>query len=194
MVHDIASRLRPSMCRALPFFHALSGCDTTSQLLRVGKKTARDRRSSMPEITQAFISLTARPESFTFKSQDMRLLERFCILMYSKSSSSVSLNDTRPQMFSNGSQTLENLPPTTAAYYQHVRRCILQSCYVWNQSLLPRQVIPNYADWGWKYDEKQEADCHTGPLWRMLAQLVSSLKDVDAKWHAKGTVNVLKPI
>ena len=37
-VHDIHSRLGPTWSRALPLCHALSGCDTTSQLLGCGKR------------------------------------------------------------------------------------------------------------------------------------------------------------
>ena len=37
-VHEISSLLGPQKSLALPLFHALSGCDTTSQMLGCGKK------------------------------------------------------------------------------------------------------------------------------------------------------------
>ena len=37
-VHDIKSALGPTKLLALPLFHSLSSCDTTSQLLGIGKK------------------------------------------------------------------------------------------------------------------------------------------------------------
>ena len=155
-IHDISTRLGPSVSRALPFFHALSGCDTTSQLLGCGKKTAWATWNSMPEMTDVFLSITDRPEAFTITSDKMRSLERFCILMYSKTCSAATLDDARLQLFSDGSRTLENLPPTTAAYYQHVRRSILQACFIWKQSLVSYQAVPNYSDWGWNYDEQKQ--------------------------------------
>lgn len=39
-VHDLANSLGTDHCRALPFFHALTGCDTTSSFFGHGKKGA----------------------------------------------------------------------------------------------------------------------------------------------------------
>ena len=39
-VHDIAVALGPSMCKALPSIHALTGCDTVSSFFGIGKTTA----------------------------------------------------------------------------------------------------------------------------------------------------------
>ena len=130
----ISSQLRHSMCRALPFVHALSGCDTTSQHLGCGKKTAWSTWISMPEITQVFISLTDKPECFTNDSEIMKSLERFCIIMYSKTCNAANLNKARLLLFSYGYRTLEPLPPTNAAYYQHLIRSILQTCYIYGIS------------------------------------------------------------
>ena len=38
--HEIAMTLGPSKCHGLPFFHALTGCDTVSCFSGRGKKTA----------------------------------------------------------------------------------------------------------------------------------------------------------
>ena len=38
--HKIAAGVGPLMCKVLPAFHALTGCDSTSALSRVGKKKA----------------------------------------------------------------------------------------------------------------------------------------------------------
>ena len=39
-IHEICSNLGPSKSLALPLFYAITGCDTTSQFLVCGKKTA----------------------------------------------------------------------------------------------------------------------------------------------------------
>ena len=39
-VHKIAARLGRPMCKAIPAFHSLTGCDTTSSLSGIGKKNA----------------------------------------------------------------------------------------------------------------------------------------------------------
>ena len=38
--HSIATTLGPQMCKVLPAFHLLTGCDSTSSLSGVGKKKA----------------------------------------------------------------------------------------------------------------------------------------------------------
>ena len=153
-IHDICKRLTKDEARALPFFHALTGCDTNSQPVNIGKKTAWDRWGSMPEMTQVFLWLLDNPEKFTMNSWVWNLLERYLIVQCSKSCSSSRLNDARLKLFQSGTKTLENLPPTSAAYFQHVKRAILQASFFWKQSLTPQQVIPNYALYGWKYDER----------------------------------------
>ena len=152
-IHDICKRLTKDEARALLFFHALTGCDTNSQPVNIGKKTAWDRWRSMPEMTQVFIWLLENPEKFTMDSWVWNPLERYLIVQYSKSCSSSSLNDARLKLFQSGNKTLEHLPPTSAAYFQHVKRVILQASFFWRQSLTPQQIIPNFSSYGWKYDK-----------------------------------------
>ncbi len=76
-VHDLFSRLGPSRSRTIPLFHALSGRDTTSQLLGCGKKTAWAAWESMPEMTETLLELTDNPDTFTIDSVRIQQLERF---------------------------------------------------------------------------------------------------------------------
>ena len=39
-IHSLSAQLGPSRCMALPLFHAVTGCDTVSQFLGCGKKSA----------------------------------------------------------------------------------------------------------------------------------------------------------
>ena len=146
----VCKRITKDEARALLFFHALTSCDTTSQPINIGNHTAWDRWGSMSEMTQVFLWLLDNPEQFTMDSEVWNLLERYLIVQYSKSCSSSNLNDARLKLFQSGTKTLESLPPTSAAYFQHVKRAILQASFLWKQSLTPQQVIPNYA----LYDER----------------------------------------
>ena len=49
--HKIANRLGPGRSRALPMFHALTGCDTVSSFVGHGKKTAWNTWNVLPELT-----------------------------------------------------------------------------------------------------------------------------------------------
>jgi len=48
-IHTIANHLDPSMCAALPGFHSLTGCDSTSALFGIGKKKGFDLLRASPE-------------------------------------------------------------------------------------------------------------------------------------------------
>ena len=148
-VHDIKSALGPTRLLALPLLHALSGCDTTSQLLGIGKKTAWFTWQSMSELRLYWIWLTTHTHSVW--------LERFTEPMYSRSCSATSEDEARLQPFTHGSCTLKALPPTKAALYQHVKRAILLACFFWKQSVSSQQVIPDFAEWGWKTRRESEA-------------------------------------
>ena len=132
--------------RALLLFHALSGCDTVSQPMGIGKKMAWDRWKSMPELTQTFISLLENPKKYSKDTPKFQVLQRYMIHQYAKTSSANNLNEARLQLFSRGKKTLETLPPTVNSYYQHSRRALLQAAYIWDKAL----PIPDYSQYGWK--------------------------------------------
>ena len=79
-VHTINSNLGPSRSLALLLFHSLTGCDTTSQFLGCGKKTAWAAWTSMPEPTDTLVALTHDPDLFTLESVRMYRVERFIVL------------------------------------------------------------------------------------------------------------------
>ena len=55
-VHRIATEMGSEMCKALPGFHAYTGCDTVSAFVGRGKKTAWNAWKAFPPVTTAFIS------------------------------------------------------------------------------------------------------------------------------------------
>ena len=54
-IHEYAKCLEEEICRALPFWYAISGCDTVSTFSGRGKKTAWDVGSVFEEATRSFI-------------------------------------------------------------------------------------------------------------------------------------------
>ena len=57
---------------ARPLFHSLTWCDTTSQFLGCGKKTAWAAWSSIPELTDTLLALTYNPHLFSLNSVHMQ--------------------------------------------------------------------------------------------------------------------------
>ena len=62
--HVFAKALGSSKSRCLPFFHTLTGCDTTSFFAGHGKGTAWTTWENFPEVTHAFLELVCAPLLF----------------------------------------------------------------------------------------------------------------------------------
>ena len=100
-------------CTALPFFHALTGSDTTSQFLRHGKKAAWRTWETFEEATQAFNTPANDPFIVVDESSALfKCVERFVCLLYEPSTDLSSVNDQRRELFSKKGKQMESLPPT----------------------------------------------------------------------------------
>ena len=94
--HDMAINLGPEKCKALPFLHAFSGCDTVSSFAGRGKKTVWDIWNVFNEVTPALCTLAANPSSV---NDQFDLLKRFVVLLYDRTSSEEKVNAARKQLF-----------------------------------------------------------------------------------------------
>lgn len=162
-IHFIVSSFNNDVCESLPFFHAVTGCDTTSSFHGKGKKTAYDTWMSFPSVNCVFKHLSEQPN--TIDQDHFLLLEKFIVLMYSRTCPVYDVNAARQFMFSNGKRAIESIPPTQDALYQHFKRSAYQAGHVWGQTLQPMQELPNLNDWGWK----QEQDILV-PLWTTIPE------------------------
>src|SRR6218665_835197 len=96
-VHDLCSQLSPEVCRNLPMFHSITGCDTVSAFSGIGKKGAWKVWMAFPSINSAFDQL------LTDKSPDekplMLTVQRFVVLLYDITSHINRVNDCRRVLF-----------------------------------------------------------------------------------------------
>ncbi|KAG1713922.1 Chorion peroxidase [Nymphon striatum] len=76
---ELAVSLGPDKSRALPMFHALTGCDTVSVFLGHGKRTAWATWKAMPALTNTLLDLSSAPDDVP--DDGMRVIERFVILI-----------------------------------------------------------------------------------------------------------------
>ena len=72
------------------FFHAFTGCDVVSAFRNKGKKTTWQTWNIFPEATSVFSKLSKYPT--TIKDSDMKILERFVVHMYDRSSTLDSID------------------------------------------------------------------------------------------------------
>ncbi|KAG7153951.1 hypothetical protein Hamer_G027474, partial [Homarus americanus] len=121
--HQIAKALGPEKSRALPVFHAITGCDTVSVFAGHSKKTAWATWNAFPE--------------------------RFIVLFYDRTSTCCDVNVLRKKLFSRKSRSLEHLPPTRAALEQHIKRAAYQAGHIWGQAAIAFVILPSPCDWGW---------------------------------------------
>ena len=163
-VHEIASSLGPEKSKALPMFHAITGCDTVSSFSGKGKKTAWKTWLSYHEVTSAFHLLSDRPESVTDECMD--ILERFIVLLYDRTCPKMKVNEARKILFTQKGRSHELIPPTRAALVQHVKRAVYQGGYCWGQVTTPMAVLPSPSEWGWL----QTADGWK-PFWSTLSDV-----------------------
>lgn len=151
-VHEIANVMDPQMAKGLPFFHAFTGSDTTSYFANYGKISAWHTWLAWPSITDSF-TLLSKPVPLGTPEDVIQKLERFIILMYSRTSDDVNVNTARMTLFSKMSRSIDNIPPTKAALEEHIKRAAYQAGHIWGQTLKPQPLVPNPNDWGWEVSE-----------------------------------------
>ena len=94
------------------FFHAFTGCDSTSAFNGVGKKTFWHAWKSLPEMDSAFEALV---DKSTNVQEFSDILQKFVVLAYDKNIQTTDINKAREVLFSKGKRALDKIPPTAAA-------------------------------------------------------------------------------
>ena len=96
--HNIAicSRLGEPQSRALPVFHAYSGCDTTSTFKGKSKKSAWQAWQAFKGVTDTFIHLASHPfETLNVDSESLQKIERLTVIVYDNQCNQFSERDMK---------------------------------------------------------------------------------------------------
>ena len=126
-VNTVCAALGKKVSRGIPFFHALTGCDTTSAFKGKGKKSAWQTWKGLPAITPVFEHLSQNPfEEIEQASTKFKKLQKFVVHMYSKNVEASTVNEGRKLIFANN-KNMEKIPPTEDALLQHIKRAIHQT-------------------------------------------------------------------
>ena len=148
-INNLSDNLGMDKSRALPVFHALTGCDTTSALKGKGKLSAWQAWQAYSDVTDVLIRLADNPfQLIDEESDDFRSIEQFVVNLYDRTSVSSSINEIRKDHFCKRKISMERLPPTQNALLQHVKRAIYQTG-IWTTSTLTNQPLPSPSDFGW---------------------------------------------
>ena len=149
---DIAVTLGP-MAEALPAFHALTGCDTTSSFYGKGKKSALNTIMARPDLV---IALKLVGTEFTIEDIPTGIEETVCAIYNAKAS---TVNTARFELFKTGSAE-KAMPPNKDALKQHIRRVNYQT-KIWKSALCPMMNCPGPQGNGWVLD----ADDNLSIIW-----------------------------
>ena len=164
-IHSVSTLLGQDGCKTILFFHAYTGCDLTSCMCGIGKKTAWAAWERYPEITEVMINLTNDPKSIDEDPTLMAALEKWTVMMYSKSCNKLTVNEARQSMFTHNLKSLDNIPPTQAALYQHVKRTLLVAAYMWHVAFRKMLNMPHPGLYGWEWNDRVQ---QWVPFWTVL--------------------------
>ena len=150
-VFDNWSYFLEDICRALPYFHALTGCDMTSSFYQLGKakfwKTWMTQHNNNESLTRTFVRLCDQPTNIDPNDIDIiaKYIYNCCGLDTSSGTSFEALRFR--QLLNTPNLCLRTLAPSVSAIEQHVRRACVEAGYLWKLSHVELD-IPD-PTWGW---------------------------------------------
>lgn len=147
-IHELFLILSPEKASGILFFHAFTGCDIVSAFRGKGKKSAWQTWDICTEASKIFTKLSCFPPKI--EDSDMKMLEKFVIMMYDRSSTVETVDEARFNLFARKQRSFESIPPTKAALAQHVKRAAYQAGCIWSQVLECQPVAVSPAEWGWR--------------------------------------------
>ena len=169
-IHDIVRSLGP-WSKAVPFFHAFTGCDTVSAFVGKGKKTAWQAWNVFENATEVFHCLSSPCDNLT--QSEIGVLEEFAVIMYDRSSSTNKVNDASLDLFAHKQHPYNGIPQSKAALVEHIKRSVLQAGHTWGQSLCKSPTLPSPSRWGWEKDSGVWV-----PHWTSLAPIAASCQEL----------------
>ena len=92
-IHEITQSLEADLCQGLVFFHALTGCDTTSSFYNVGKTKWWNTWMEHKSIFGAVFSCLSAADQLA--DRDISLKEYLVCLQYTKEPSIKSVDECR---------------------------------------------------------------------------------------------------
>ena len=136
-IHRLHSSLGQPLCKALPAFHALTGCDSTSALQGIGKILLKDN-----QFQQQLSHFGAGPAV----SEDLLVSsEAFICSLYNRGGRLTKADEVRYLLFCQKNKKSEELPPTSESLSHHIKRANFQA-HIWNRLLWQCRISLHLMD------------------------------------------------
>ena len=152
---ELYNRYGTDICKALPYFYALTGCDTTSSFFGKGKTTCLDAWLSyvkLGEVVELFIALGNAPSCISV--ENLNVLEEFLMYLYfGKDNTYTDIDEARRiSFFKSPDPKLNQTILSRGALLEHAKRAAYQAGWLWRECLT-NVILPDPHLWGWKLDE-----------------------------------------
>ncbi|KAK7104108.1 hypothetical protein V1264_018877 [Littorina saxatilis] len=99
----------------------------------------------------------------------MRMIEKFVILLYDRTSKCTDIDKARRKIFAR-KNNVQLIPLTKAALEEHAKRAEYQGGHVWGQILLPAPELPPPTNWCWS----RTGEGQYIPYWTKLPEAAHS--------------------
>lgn len=80
------------------------------------------------EVTSVFKKFSDCPQEVD--ANDLKVLERYVVVMYDRSSSCASVTDARLDFFARKLRAYDSIPPSQSALLEHAKRAAFQAGYI----------------------------------------------------------------
>ena len=120
-VHELSRSLSSTACQILPVAHALTGCDTTSSLFRIGKKSVFRLLRNCPE-QYTELAKVGDVDSSAGLNAARKLIASLYDLKKKFVSCHENLNKLRVKLATCKDTSLVRLSPSEPSFHQHVLR------------------------------------------------------------------------
>jgi len=120
-IHQLADKIGQKVCACFPAMHALTGCDSTSALFRIGTRTAYSTLVKNIDNVSAL-------ETFHSSSDYLQSARAYALLLYEKKmETSSTLDELHFKLATTTDKPASMLPRTEDAFDQHVLRAKFQT-------------------------------------------------------------------
>ncbi|KAG1698811.1 hypothetical protein GQR58_005641 [Nymphon striatum] len=153
-VHEISNVLGQVICGCLLAVHALTGCDTTCAMFRIGK------RKAYKTLSKNFGNIR-NLQQFHETDTDacIESARQFVLLMHGKQARKLGQSDTLDDLRFLWATTTDKpasmLPPTEGAFKQHVLRAKYQTA-IWCSSDIAKPELLDPVGHGWERNTDNE--------------------------------------
>ena len=148
-VHSIAVTLGVQLCKMLPAVHTLTGCDSTSSLVRGGKLKPWKLVRKDP---QKFRNLTNIGAIMEIPQTQLKTVELLLTLLYDPTTTVGDVDGVRYKLFCLKQARNESLLPTSDCLLQHTKSANYQTL-IWKHALEAQPNIPSPVENGWHHDK-----------------------------------------